>query len=80
MLSPASVELSVTSPRHMENNGQRADFTGAPELVQPPSGTWREALHTTGRVHPFQEEQGIEVTRGTGPDLEQIEICSEMSG
>lgn len=64
----------------MENSGQRADFTGAPELVQPPPGIWKEALHTAGRVHPFQEEEEMEVTQGTGPDLEQIEICSVMSG
>lgn len=56
---------------HMENDGQRADFIGAPELVQPPPGTWREALHTAGRVHPSQEEQEMEITWGTGPDLEQ---------
>lgn len=51
----------------MEKDGQRADFIGTPELVQLPLGTWREALHTAGRVHPSQEEQEMEVNQGTGP-------------
>lgn len=50
---------------HMED-GQRADFTGAPELVQPPPGTWRKALHTAGR-----KSKKWRLLRERAPDLEK---------
>lgn len=80
MLFPASVELSVTSPDTWRTV-VKGQTLWAPQnwysLLLVFGG---EALHTAGRVHPFQEEEEMEVTQGTGPDLEQIKICSVMSG